>query len=952
MRCFLPSKLIPIVCLLCLPVLCQEVRHVRIGVTTLSSRSNKAPAAEARDELVKALNHHKVDKKMNLGLEALPLDAKSDSQALEESKRKKCEFVLYTRVKALEKSSRQERAASSEEQSADIYTALLEYELRRVDDGIPYAMGVVKSDDVNSSADAILDAISRIPNKVSADLRDSGGALASSRAEASDVERPANENWDRFTGANSCGWLPKNIPHASALHGACEYAVTQPAKMPNFVCEQETSRFHGSRQVPTDLITATIRYVDGEESFSDLKRNGKPAPSAMWNSAGMWSSGQFEGNLRAIFNAANRGAFTFSRESKIGTRTAWVFTYQIARQYEPLWELLALDRLVAPPYEGELWVDEKTGDVLRFSSTAKELPAEFAIRKAEVLTDYDNVAFPDGGSFVLPVKSVVTTRYQEQAPTRNVVEFRGCHKFRATSHMVLDISSTPAGAEYSVAVTLAELEAEKEENETIYSIFREEAIEEDAKRLNYEQQQELKSATGEAFWKLAQLEKEREKIESAKAVRPPSSYEMVTDRNGVATFKVNVKLVPVSVVVRDSKGHAVGDLKQENFELLDNRKPQEIVTFSMEKNEGVQGAKETKPAELASPNVANNRGMPNYVAYLFDDLRSTPVDLGKTTAAAERHLNRLGPNERVGIFTISGDVALEFTSDRDKLQAALKKLRSRSSTSSLDCPTMSYYTADLIVNQADQNALQQATEDAAYCMFGSAAGIGFNDRSGLGEEAGKTAEQQKGRQIAMARAFEVASIGRTESDRTLEMLNNVLSRTMAMPGLRSVILLSPGFLVITHPQQRAAMYLMERAVKAGVVFSALDVRGLASMDLAANHHRPAGPAMGPVVDSAELSAGGEVMADLAYSTGGTYFHNNTDLDEGLRRTADAPQYVYLLGFEPQRLDDKFHKLKIAVKGSPKLTVQARVGYYAMKPAPNAPASNKKNASAGGPLVLF
>ncbi|HTW32272.1 MAG TPA: hypothetical protein VMD76_11385, partial [Candidatus Sulfotelmatobacter sp.] len=65
---------------------------------------------------------------------------------------------------------------------------------------------------------------------------------------------------------------------------------------------------------------------------------------------------------------------------------------------------------------------------------------------------------------------------------------------------------------------------------------------------------------------------------------------------------------------------------------------------------------------------------------------------------------------------------------------------------------------------------------------------------------------------------------------------------------------------------------------------------------------------------------------------GTYFHHN-DLDEGFRRTADAPEFVYVIGFAPQRLDGRFHKLKVSVKGSPKLTIQARQGYYALKATP-------------------
>src|SRR5579863_6243470 len=49
-----------------------------------------------------------------------------------------------------------------------------------------------------------------------------------------------------------------------------------------------------------------------------------------------------------------------------------------------------------------------------------------------------------------------------------------------------------------------------------------------------------------------------------------------------AVLRVHVNLVLVPVVVRDSSGHAIGNLRAEDFTLLDNNKPQQIVSFSVE----------------------------------------------------------------------------------------------------------------------------------------------------------------------------------------------------------------------------------------------------------------------------------------------------------------------------------------------------------------------------------
>ena len=837
--------------------------------------------------------------------------------------------MLYVRVETLERSKRSvdpphDLTKNGSPGNTELYRALVEYELRRVTDGASYSIGSARGEESDSSSEAILDAINWVPNKVAADLRNlSGEDIISSGVTESGEESASRLNENANAGENSCAWLPKNIPHAEALRGVCERAVIQPEKMPNLICQQETARYLGHRAVPIDLITATIRYADGGETFSDLKRNGRPLPGAWWNSVGLWSSGQFEGNLSAIFEARNRAVFTFSGETRTGTQAAWVFLYQIARQYEPLWELRAEDQVAAPPYGGEVWVDEKTGDVLHFRSTAKEFSSRFPLRGAEIATDYADVVFPDGTSFLLPVKSTVDTRYRQEPPKRNVVEFHGCHKFRATARMLQDIPAGVTDPAYTAAATSAELEAELNENETLYAIMREETIAEDEAQSEFEQQQELRSATGEVFWKMAQLVKQQEKaaVASRRNDRPDSKFEITSTSNGVTTFKVNVKLVPVSIVVRDTKGRAVGNLKQDDFQLFDKNKPQEIVSFSVEKAPGTQGIKERAPVIGDS----KPEGVRNYVAYVFDDLHTAAADLARAKAAAGRHLAEMRPADRVAIVAASGEIGLDFTDDHEKLQAALQKIRPHSSAGAADCPPMDYYTADAIVNGGDASALESEMEDGLDCTFGDAR-VSPSVR-GPYQQAG---ELEKARRLVLARAVEVANVGKMESDRTLATLHEVMERAATMPGRRSIVLLSPGFQTVSREQQKGAMYLIERALRAGVVFNTLDVRGLSGNGLSTSSNHINATTEKRVLSTQADSAQAGVMADFAYGTGGTFFHNNNDLEIGLRRTADPPEFVYVLGFSPQRLDGKFHKLKVKVNQSEKLTVQARQGYYALR----------------------
>jgi hypothetical protein len=86
------------------------------------------------------------------------------------------------------------------------------------------------------------------------------------------------------------------------------------------------------------------------------------------------------------------------------------------------------------------------------------------------------------------------------------------------------------------------------------------------------------------------------------------------------------------------------------------------------------------------------------------------------------------------------------------------------------------------------------------------------------------------------------------------------------------------------------------------------------------------------IQVAAAEANDDVLAALADGTGGVFFHNDNDFNEGFRRVAESPEYSYILGFVPQslKLDGSFHTLKVTLKNPQKFTLQARRGYFAPK----------------------
>ena len=391
---------------------------------------------------------------------------------------------------------------------------------------------------------------------------------------------------------------------------------------------------------------------------------------------------------------------------------------------------------------------------------------------------------------------------------------------------------------------------------------------------------------------------------------------------------MNVKLVVVRAVVRDSEGHAVGNLQKDDFQVFDKGKPQVITQFEIEQPGALTAKAQQTSADNTtggasgekSPAAANVPLPERFVAYLFDDVHLQFSDLVLVRKAAERHFATLKPTDRAAIFTTSGVTPLDFTDDRAKLNEALLRLQPRPLARGViqDCPDISYYQADQIVNKNDPQAMLVAIQDAVACGAIATATVQGNVVSNSAMVINSMSQQ-------------VLSAGDHESRVSLSVLKDAVHSLSRMPGQRNIVLVSPGF--ITPQMEFDYTAIIDRAVRSQVVISTLDARGLyvPSTFADASRSRPfSGGKM--LVESAADSAQADLLAVLADSTGGIFFHNSNDFDEGFRRVAETPDYSYVLAFVPQDLkaDGSFHTLKVKLKNPQKFTLQARRGYYAPK----------------------
>lgn len=407
-------------------------------------------------------------------------------------------------------------------------------------------------------------------------------------------------------------------------------------------------------------------------------------------------------------------------------------------------------------------------------------------------------------------------------------------------------------------------------------------------------------------------------------------------------FSVRVNLVPVRVVVRDAHGKSAGNLKREDFEIFDNRRPQVISHFSVETEAAL--AKPASPpesrAEKAAPAESEKKAAfeapRRFVALLFDDVHIEQGDMLRSIAAAGRFVeSSLQPTDRVALLTISGQGQVDFSDDRTRLKEAISLLVPRAvtagnSTGVGECPAMTYYEADLIQNHNDPTALNVATQDALNCAFS-------NDL------------RQTNAALAMAigMAAQKVSAGDVQTEYAFRRLREIVRRMSFLPGQRAIALVSPGFLI--SRQEYELSEIIDRAARANVFINTLDARGLYTVDAAPDISRPA---TGSVIVAgyvtgyrAEgLARQTDVLVSLADGTGGYSFRNNNDLDAGFRIIASIPEVSYLLGFTPQNLkfDGQFHNLKVSLLTKEKYTVLARKGYFAPKHGPDVADSAKQD----------
>lgn len=234
--------------------------------------------------------------------------------------------------------------------------------------------------------------------------------------------------------------LPKGVKDDPLVGRARAASETFFRILPNFLCQQSTSRFYSGpdkRWRQLDQITAEVLYEKGHELYREVKLNGRSTGRSMMDLPGSKSSGEFGSTLRALFDSSTEALFQFEANATVSGFATAMYSYAISGDHSD-WRITAGSQTIGASQLGKIWIDRKSGYVVRIEMTAVDIPEAFPFRRVEATVDYGPVLLSSARYF-LPVRAEnLSCQEPQKSCSKNVIEWRNYHKYVGESSISFD----------------------------------------------------------------------------------------------------------------------------------------------------------------------------------------------------------------------------------------------------------------------------------------------------------------------------------------------------------------------------------------------------------------------------------------------------------------------------------------------------------------------------------
>jgi VWFA-related protein len=383
------------------------------------------------------------------------------------------------------------------------------------------------------------------------------------------------------------------------------------------------------------------------------------------------------------------------------------------------------------------------------------------------------------------------------------------------------------------------------------------------------------------------------------------------------SFRSSVNLVLVDVVVRDRKGAIVSGLSRDDFQLIEDGKPQQILTFAFEQIESSSPPIERaallagSAASAAVPRVAAPAAAPTVTAtpsapltsedvaghrlltLLFDTSSMQPEDVQKATDEAIKWVDeKMTPADLVAVATIGSSLQVlsDFTSSKEQVRSVLQAFSAADGTA--------YATVDAST-QASDEASANATDDSTTTDVSAQELDTFNN------------------------------------DVRLRALKTLAEALAPIQQKKAILYFSSGMQRNGTDNQIELRAAVNAAVRANVAIYPVDSRGLQAVVPGGSARQGSRGGIGAFNGSAvasqftQLAAQQETLTTLAADTGGTAFLDSNDFGEAFGQVTKDISSYYILGYastNPDK-DGRYRRITVRLKNRD-VKVEAREGYYA------------------------
>ena len=400
------------------------------------------------------------------------------------------------------------------------------------------------------------------------------------------------------------------------------------------------------------------------------------------------------------------------------------------------------------------------------------------------------------------------------------------------------------------------------------------------------------------------------------------------------TFRSEVNYVEVDAVIRDAQGNFVRDLRQGDFQVLEDGVPQKVTAFSLIDIPIERSERAMFLPEDIEPDVRSNASGPEGRLYvlLLDDIHTDAMRSVRVRQAARQFIERsLGANDLAAVIHTSGrsDGAQDFTNSRRLLTKAVDTFMGRK----LRSPTL---------NRIDSYNLTRGGTQAPTIADTEQAERMYNARSMLTtlRSLSDWLSGVRGRRKAVVFVSEGIDYDvwdNTGPTRTTVSGVNILSR-------------GDGSLLVNEMRD-----VIAAATRANVSIYAIDPRGLyfpgdEAMQISGLPTDAEALGLGVFALQDELRMSQDTLRAVSEETGGFASVSSNDFGTAFQRIVDANSTYYVLGYYStnEKRDGRYRKITVRL-ARPGLDVNARKGYAAPR---GKPAAEKTiEAGAGTSMAL-